>query len=145
MLFVLYLLSSETDSYCAREMQTDTDLDMDMEVDEPTGNISSVNVWPPIPVTTNDINVPHGFYKPFELRKMKRVLRKKQKQLQTKLKYRKTELGARIANPGLTGTKTGGPILKGPQTKKLKSFNNVKFDTNVPTSVTLQSILTKQL
>ena len=29
MLFVLYLLSSETDSYCAREMQTDTDLDMD--------------------------------------------------------------------------------------------------------------------
>jgi hypothetical protein len=86
--------------------------DDDMEVDEPTGNISSVNVWPPVPVTTNNINVPHGFYKPFELRKMKRVLRKKQKQLQTKLKYKKTELNARITNPGLTGTKTSGPILK---------------------------------
>ena len=117
----------------------------DMDVDEPTGNISSVNVWPPIPVTDNNITVPYGFYKPFEMRKKKRELRKKQKELQTRLMYKKTELGARIANPGLTGTKTRGPILKGPQTKKLKSGNNVTFDTNVATTVTLQSILDKPL
>jgi len=117
----------------------------DMDVDEPTGNISSVNVWPPIPVTDNNITVPHGFYTPFQMRKKKRELRKKQKELQTRLMYKKTELGARIANPGLTGTKTSGPILKGPQTKKLKSCNNVKFDTNVATTVTLQSILDKPL
>ena len=117
----------------------------DMDVDEPTGNISSVNVWPPLPVTENNITVPYGFYKPFEMRKKKRELRKKQKELQTRLMYKKTELGARIANPGLTGTKTGGPILKGPNSKKLKSANNVKFDASVATTVTLQSILDKPL
>ena len=117
----------------------------DMDVDEPTGNISSVNVWSPIPVTENNISVPYGLYKPFELRKMKRELRKKQKELQTRLRYKKTEISARIANPNLTGTKTSGPILKEPHTKKLKSSNNVKFDANVATSVTLQSILDKPL
>ena len=117
----------------------------DMDVDEPTGNISSVNVWSPIPVTENNISVPYGLYKPFELRKMKRELRKKQKELQTRLRYKKTEISARIANPSLTGTKTSGPILKEPHTKMLKSSNNVKFDANVATSVTLQSILDKPL
>jgi len=117
----------------------------DMEVEETTGNISSVNVWPPLPVTENNITVPYGFYKPFEMRKKKRELRKKQKELQTRLMYKKTELGARIANPGLTGTKTRGPILKGPNSKKLKSANNVKSDASVATTVTLQSILDKPL
>ena len=59
--------------------------------------------------------------------------------------YKKTELSARIANPSLTGTKTTGPIIKGPDTKKLKSSKNVKFDANMATTVTLKSILDKPL
>ena len=59
--------------------------------------------------------------------------------------YKRTELSARIANPSLTGTKTTGPILKGPKSKKLKSSKSVKFDASVATSVTLQSILDKPL
>ena len=42
-----------------------------------TGIISSVNVWPPIPVTESNVTVPYGFYKPFEMRKKKRELRKR--------------------------------------------------------------------
>ena len=49
----------------------------DMDVEETTGNISSVNVWPPIPVTESNVTVPYGFYKPFEMRKKKRELRKR--------------------------------------------------------------------
>ena len=109
--------------------------DSEMDVDEITGNVSAVNGWPPILVggsnVTVPVTIPPGYYS-------KKQLRKKHRELKTRLKYKKTELSARIANPSLTGTKTSGPILKGPRSKK------VKFASG-PTSVTLQSILDKPL
>ena len=92
--------------------------DNDMDVDEATGNVASVNAWPPIHLgRSNQVSVPPGFYTPIQLKK-------KKKELKTRMKYKTTELSARLANPMLAGTKMKAPILKEPRTQRLSSLIN---------------------
>ena len=87
-----------------------------------------------------DVTVPHGFYTPVIMRKKNRELKRRAKVLETNLKYKRTELQARVSNPELTGTKSKVSILKGPDTERAKSTNTVEFG-GTPTTMTLQSII----